>query len=72
MDKNCKSDYYTEYLSYTYTIIQQLVNLRPPVLSQSDMAKHANVSLRTIQRFEAYQLKNNSYLIWVYKKILQN
>ncbi len=50
--------------------VQQLIELRRTKLSQSEIAKQAGVSLKTVQRFENYKSKNIE-LMYHYKTILK-
>ncbi len=49
--------------------VQKLIELRKTKMSQSEIAKQADVSLKTVQRFENYKSKNIE-LMYYYKTIL--
>ncbi len=49
--------------------VQKLIELRRSKMSQSEIAKQAGVSLKTVQRFENYKSKNIE-LMYYYKTIL--
>jgi hypothetical protein len=64
-----KSDHYKNYLTCACEQIQQLASVRMTKMTQEKMSVIAGCSLRTIQRFENYQLTNNAYLLWLYKQL---
>lgn len=51
-----------------FSKVQQLSSSRATQMSQADIARLSEVSLRTIQRFENYKFKSH-YLLFVYNKI---
>jgi DNA-binding XRE family transcriptional regulator len=69
MKNECKSDIYKLYTANCLNKMQELILLRRSKMTQTEMAKQAGVSLKTIQRFENYEI--NPYLIFAYKTILQ-
>ena len=63
-------DFKNNYLVLFYSKVQILVELRKKLcISQSEIARVTDVSLRKIQMFENYK-SNDAYLIYCYKKIL--
>jgi DNA-binding XRE family transcriptional regulator len=69
MKTNNKSELYSKFVLYCFTSQQHLIVLRKSKMSQEKIAKESGVSLKTIQRFENYEI--NSYLLFAYKEILK-
>ena len=63
-------DFKNNYLVLFYSKVQILVELRKKLhISQSEIARVTDVSLRKIQMFENYK-SNDAYLLYCYKEIL--
>lgn len=63
-------DFKNNYLLLFYSKVQKLVQKRKNLhISQTEISRVTNVSLRKIQMFENYK-SNDAYLLYCYKEIL--
>ena len=66
-----KQDFKTKYTLKFYNKVQKLVEQRKELhISQTEIARVGEVSLRKVQMFENYN-SLDYYMIWLYKQILK-